>query len=202
MQRKGRVAQRCRYLRLCRGDPCPRHSPDLWRRNGHGEKLEGPWDSFLPADATIAHGASGRVPYAIQSGPCGGEQVIHQWRPTLLSPSLQFEMSTRGGAGSTWREGEDARRYLYTAGRVRVVATTPRFPQALRFRRRIPRVFVLSGESDPRREATDECARGGAGQWPPRASETRRGAKLPGIARRGSGWRGDCCFCETERDLR
>jgi hypothetical protein len=36
-----------------------------------------------------------------------------------------------------------------------------------------------------------ECVRGGAGQWPPRASETRRGAKLPGIARRGErleGW--------------
>jgi hypothetical protein len=118
MQRKGRVAQRCRYLRLCRGAPCPRHSPDLWRRNGHGEKLEGPWDSFLPADATIAHGASGRVPYAIRSGPCGGEQVIHQWRPSLLSLSLQFEMSTRGGA-QLWR-GVFPRRWSPAAGIIRL----------------------------------------------------------------------------------
>jgi hypothetical protein len=55
-----------------------------------------------------------------------------------LSPNRELT----DGAGSTWREGEDARRYLYTVGRVRVVATTPRFPRALRFRRRIPRVLL------------------------------------------------------------
>jgi hypothetical protein len=43
---------------------------------------------------------------------------------TSLSPNRELTV----GAGSTRREGEDARRYLYTVGRVQVVATTPRFP--------------------------------------------------------------------------
>jgi hypothetical protein len=51
-----------------------------------------------------------------------------------LSPNRELTV----GASSTRREGEDARRYLYTLGRVQVVATTPRFPRASRFWRRIP----------------------------------------------------------------
>jgi hypothetical protein len=43
---------------------------------------------------------------------------------TSLSPYRELTV----GAGSARREGEDARRYLYTVGRVQVVATTPRFP--------------------------------------------------------------------------
>jgi hypothetical protein len=56
------------------------------------------------------------------------------------SSSLSSNRELTVGAGSTRREGEDARRYLYIVGRVQVVATTPRFPRASRFWRWIPRI--------------------------------------------------------------